>query len=96
MQYEGKKPKKYFIRLQDENAQITPKFLKDLAKSMNDLRLVASGKGIDQTKVILTKFDDTKDYKGCIYTSDWKNVKRKLQTLFGFTRCTYKSSQSCL
>ncbi len=62
---------------------------------MNDLRLVAKGKGIDPTKVVLTKLDDTKDYKGCIYASEWKDVKGKLQTLFGFSRCTYKSSQSC-
>jgi hypothetical protein len=62
---------------------------------MNDLRLVAKGKGIDPTKVGITKLDDTKDYKGCIHASDWKDVKGKLQTLFGFSRCTYKSSQSC-
>ena len=78
MQDEGNKPKKYFLRLQDENASITPKFLADLARAMRDLRLVAMGKGIDQAKVILTKLDDTKDYKGCIYTNDWKNVKSKL------------------
>jgi hypothetical protein len=62
---------------------------------MNDLREVALDKGIDPARVILTKLDDTKDYKGCIYTNNWKNVKDKLQTLMGFTRCTYKSSQSC-
>ena len=59
---------------------------------MDDLRLVAKGKGIDPTKVILTKLDDTKDYKGCIYTSNFRVVKAKLQELLGFTRCTYKSS----
>ena len=41
---------------------------------MNDLRLVAKRRGIDPIKVFLTKLDDTKDYKGCIYANDWKNV----------------------
>ena len=62
---------------------------------MRDLRLVAIGKGIDAKKVFLTKLDDTKDFKGSIYTSDWRNVNKVLQKLLGFARCTYKSSQSC-
>ena len=78
MEDEGKKPKKYFIRLKDENAQITEKFLKDLARAMTDLRFVALGKGIDPNKVILAKLDDTKDYRGCIYASNYKNVRRDL------------------
>ena len=45
---------------------------------MRDLRLIAEGKGIDPTKVIIAKLDDTKDYKGCIYTSDFKNVIKDL------------------
>jgi len=45
---------------------------------MRDLRLIAIGKGIDPAKVILIKLDDTKDYKGCIYASNFKVVKVKL------------------
>jgi hypothetical protein len=63
---------------------------------MTDLRLIAKEKGIDPTKVLLTKLDDTKDFKGCIYTNGYQNGSLKLRQLFGFTRCGYKSSQSCL
>lgn len=59
---------------------------------MRDLRLIAIGKGIDYTTVFLTKLDDTKDFKGCIYANDWKKSKIALQNLLGFTRCSYKSS----
>jgi len=69
--------------------------LTNLAQAMNDLRLTATQKGIDPDKVVLTKLDDTKDYKGCIYSSDYKDVILQLQKLLGFTRCGYKSSQSC-
>ena len=63
---------------------------------MRELRLIAIGKGIDPAKVMLTKLDDTKDFKGSIYASDWKNANKALQKALGFTRCSYKSSQSCL
>lgn len=62
---------------------------------MRDLRLIATKKGIDPSKVILSKLDDTKDYKGCIYTSDYKTMRATLQKFLGFTRCGYKSSHSC-
>ena len=62
---------------------------------MNDLRVVAASKGIAPEDVILTKLDDTKDFKGCIFTEAHTSLISDLRTLLGFSRCTYKSSQSC-
>lgn len=69
--------------------------MSDLAKAMNDLRLVAATKGIAPEDVLLTKLDDTRDFEGCIYSEDHTQIIRDLQKLLGFSRCTYKSSQSC-
>ena len=45
---------------------------------MNDLREVAVKKGIAPEDVFIAKLDDTKDFKGCIYSEDHPQIIRDI------------------